>query len=149
MKTFNHSFKLLFFLAALLIFCPDFIYGQCLPPAAKVIPSHLTVIKGDSIRVTATITGTGPIDCQWYNLRTGIIKGATKPGCTFYNVVKADTVYLRVINGCGQQFSNPVYLELDLVTPSTQQVTTKPKPKPTVAPKPKPKPTAVRAKQVQ
>lgn len=100
--------------------------GQCVSPSAQVSPAHITVIQGDSVSIYPTIVGTEPIDYQWFCMRTGIIKGATKSSYTAHNVLKADTVYLRVMNKCGQKFSNPVYLELDTVNPP-KQTTVKPK----------------------
>ena len=130
MKKLNYICKSLFLSLILLTSGAVFIsQGQCVSPTAQVIPSHIKVIKGDSVRIHVNITGTEPMDYQWFYLGTGIIKGATNPSYTAYNVIKADTVYLRVMNKCGQKFSNPVYLELDLVTPSKQKATAAPKAK--------------------
>jgi len=113
--------------------------SQCAAPSAKISPSHLKIIKGDSLRIEPTITGTTPIDFQWYFLGAGTIKGATKPNYTIQKVMRADTIYLRVMNKCGQQFSNPVYIELDTITPSSQKPKVVPKPKATTV---KPKATS-------
>jgi hypothetical protein len=103
--------------------------GQCISPTAQVVPSHIKVVKGDSVRINVKINGTEPMDYQWFYLSTGIIKGATKPSYTAHHVMKADTIYLRVMNKCGQTFSNPVYIEIDTVTPSKQQTKVAPKAK--------------------
>jgi hypothetical protein len=86
---------------------------QCIAPSASVVPSHIFFAPGDSIVLNASVTGTTPIDFQWYKLSKGKIMGATSPKYTLHNIMTADTVYLRVTNDCGNKFSNPVYLELD------------------------------------
>jgi len=138
MKKINYIGKFLFLSLIILISGAVFISkGQCISPAAQVVPSHIKVVKGDSVRISPVITGTEPIDYQWYYLSTGIIKGAIKPDYTAHHVMKADTIYLRVMNKCGQKFSNPVYIEIDTVTPSKQQTTGAPKAKAATTSKPK------------
>jgi len=108
MKNFN------FFVLLIMIFVSVLnVQSQCMAPAASVVPSHISFAPGDSIGLNASVTGTAPIDCQWYKLSNGKIVGATSPKYTLHNVMTADTVYLRVMNDCGSKFSNPVYLELD------------------------------------
>ena len=130
MKKLNYICKSLFLSLILLTSGAVFIsQGQCVSPTAQVIPSHIKVIKGDSVRIHVNITGSEPMDYQWFYLSSGIVKGAVQQDFTAHHVLKADTIYLRVMNKCGQKFSNPVYLEVDAVTPSKQQATSAPKPK--------------------
>lgn len=116
MKTHNlhkHFILVLVFTAFVTAVSAQSTQSQCLPPTASVVPNRITFTPGDSITLSASITGTQPIEYQWYTLGTGMVKGATSTRCTLHNVTKPDTIYLRVMNDCGRKFSNMVYLKLD------------------------------------
>ena len=46
-------------------------------PTVTVVPTATNIVYGNSVTLTATIGGTTPLSCQWYDENTNAIAGAT------------------------------------------------------------------------